>query len=516
MKQNVSNLLLENYDVFIKDHETLFEDAVSTAAVITDDSYFEMYVDKLTDGLEESVVKTIKPMLDRERQMYIEEATSILSSPQAIAYAVASFPMLINIYAEPLLSKVVTVYPYDKPTMSIPRLIWEAKIVDLDGQAQTVDFPTARQMIRPDYKTIDLVTPNSNIFTLLGTTYGMTLNKSDFRLSKRNFRVSNIVATTGGAIPVSIVADARGNFAGTFKIGADIYKLQGQVDFDSGDITWSVATISATIADTFTSIDVNLRVFGNGNGRGVVKSAPKQTIIDIDADVEDSFEVENLEEVIQDWKALYDVNILAELKNHVKDQIKLNRDFEIADLMAANIESAKVFGHYVELNLASFIAADNVRPASVQDVFKNVVPALVALTEKMRRTNNMDVEYIVCGIDVAVVLKSLQEFAIKMEGMSGQTGMTGATGSFAKLEIVSSYAVQEDLIHLVTGASTLGQSSLVEVLYKPLYIITETTNSIRRTFIKSRTWIGVVRPEGIGTIKLSGFSAYLGTYVPAA
>jgi len=85
----------------------------------------------------------------------------------------------------------------------------------------------------------------------------------------------------------------------------------------------------------------------------------------------------------------------------------------------------------------------------------------------------MDVQYLVCGIDVAVVLKSLQEFAVKMDGMTGGTGLSGTTGDFAKLEIVSSYAVEPSLLHFVTGANTLSRSSIVEVMYKPLYIINE-------------------------------------------
>ena len=512
MTQNISNLILENYDIFIKDHSDLFEDSLASASTITDDSYYDMYISKLMEGLDESTVRRIKPLLDREREMYIEEATSILTSPQAIAYAVASFPMLINIYADPMLSKVATVYPYDKPTMTIPRLRWVAKVIDEQGNATEYTFPTATRMVRPQFKQIE-VGQSANLFDT------MQIQRGDFRISKRNFRFYSIHVDDDGSgnaadIVLNAPVDARGNVMYNFKVGNGEYKLQGQVDFETGNITWSVVTITddpnVQIGNT---VVTKFRMFGNGNGRQVVKSFPRQDIIDIDADIEDSFEVENLEEVIQDWKALYDVNILAELKNHVKDQIKLNRDYEIADLLESNIPFAQTIGHYVEVDFSAFeSSAGTVRPTTIKDIFENIVPPLNSLIERMRRQNNMEVQYLVTGIDTAAILKSLQEFSVRFEGLSGVAGTSGTAGAFAKLEIVESYAVENDLIHLITEAPTLGQSSLVMVMYKPLYIITETTNSIRRTFIKSRTWIGVVRPEGLGHIKMSNYQSYFGQY----
>ena len=515
MKQTTSSLILENYDIFVKDHSDLFDDALSASSTITDDSYYEMFVDKLMEGMEESQVRTIKPILDREREMYIEEASSVLTSPQAIAYAVASFPMLINIYADPMLSKVVTVYPYDKPTMTIPRLRWVAKVIDETGATKEYLFPTATEMIRPQFKLID-TNQVDNLFDI------MSIQKGDFRISKRNFRITSLNVDNNGTIEditVNAQTDARGNVMhGGIAIDGGEFKLQAQVDFETGDVTWSIVTIVAPAgAVTFNTAKCKFRMFGNGNGRQVVKSYPRQDIIDIDADIEDSFEVENLEEVIQDWKALYDINILAELKNHVKDQIKLNRDFEIADLLESNITFAETIGQVVTIDMTAFAGGTpggsaGLRPVITQDVFKNIIPPMNALMERMRRQNNMEVQYLVVGIDTAAILKSLQEFAIRFDGMNGQTGMTGSAGAFAKLEIVESYAVRADLIHLVTEAPTLGQSSLVMVMYKPLYIITETTNSIRRTFIKSRTWMGIVRPEGLGTIVLENYDPYFGTF----
>jgi len=515
MAKLIDNLILENYDMFTKDHSNLFEEAKTPAEIIFDDSYFDMYVSSLTKGLEESVVAKILPVLDRERKMFIEESSALLTSPEAIAYAVTTIPMLINIYAEPQLSKIVTTVPTDMPTLSISRIKWVSKVIDEKGGVTEYMFPTATSMIRPDFKQFK-VAQSANLYSELG------IAKGDFRLSKRNFKVVSIdvvvddgTNTTVENVPVTAIAGARGNFTvDSFVVPGvtgGVYKLQGSVDFESGSITSSVITIEPgdkTVTED--TIEIKFRLFGNGNGRGVVKSAPKQEIIDVNADIEDSFEVENIEEVIQDWSAIYKLDIISELKNFVKGQIKLNRDFEIAELLESNIPFAQSIGQYKEVDFSRFGSADGFKPSNIQDIFKNIVPTIMSLVEKMRKTNNMEVQYLACGVDVAVVLKSLQEFAVSMEKMNGNYSVQGGVQSgFNKLEIVESYAIADDLLHLVLTAPATNQSSLVEVLFKPLYIITETTNSIKRTFIKSRTWIGIVRQEGIGTIRIKNYEGFV-------
>lgn len=512
----VSNLLLEHYGDFVETHNDMLMESTSALNVFMDEDYFASYISKLTEGLEESTVRTLMPILNRQRDMYIEEASTILDSPQAIAYAVASFPMLINVYAEPLLSKVVSIFPTDKPTMTIPRLRWVAKVIDHTGAYTEHFFPTATDLIRPNYREDSLGGTSGNIFSILG------ISRGDFRISQRNFRLYAINTTVDGTPTETIInipCDARSNILSqNVAIGDRIFEIHGKADFDSGDVRFSATDITpaaagATSVITFDDAKIKYRIFGNGNGLSVVKSSPRQEIIDVSADIEDSFEVENIEEVIQDWKALYNLDIIAELKSHVKDQIKLNRDFEIADLLESNMPFAATIGQRTDVDLSTFIGTDKLRPATVQDIFKNVIPPILALKERMRRQNNMDVEYLVTGIDTAVILKSLQDWLMKFDGYQGAGGLkaTGA-GDFSKLEIVESVAVRDDLIHLVTGAPTLGKSSLVEVLYKPLYILVSVDNSIRRTFIKSRTWIGIVRPEGLGTVVLNSYDNYFGSY----
>ena len=157
------NLILENFDMFVKDNYELFEEAETSMSVIKDDMYYDSYTSKLMEGIEESDQKLIKNILDRQRAVLLEESSSLMGTPEAVSYAVTSFPMLIDIYSDPLLSKVISVYPSSKPIMSIPRLKWVTKIIDEQGNIEEYEFPTATKLIRPGFKQIDVSTA-ANIF----------------------------------------------------------------------------------------------------------------------------------------------------------------------------------------------------------------------------------------------------------------------------------------------------------------------------------------------------------------
>ena len=544
------NSILENFNTYITENSELFEEPTSAMSIVTDQVTYDSYANKLLEGFEESEARRIKGLFDRQREVLLEESASLLASPDAITYAVTSFPMLVDIYADPLLSKVATVFPSNVPTMTIPRLKWISKVIDHRGQVTELEFPTATSSVRTGHEYINMG-QSGNVFTKLfeGTT---TTNFSQFRLNKRNFKVINVIVNgdwdgngaVDAEVPIIAVADARGNFAaedltvtrsdvvraatnGTKEekeaaVEADIakngpnvaydilFKIQGQINFTSGDATWSPITLGGSVTITAVSVDIKLRIMGVGNGLAVVKARPKQDVLDINCDIEDSFEVENIEEIIQDWKSLYNLDIISQLKGYVKDQIKLNRDFEIADLLESNIPAAKAYGHYREIDLSSIAGATATKPASVQDIFKNIIPVLIALQEKIRKSTRFEIKYIVTGIDSAAVLKSLQSFAVKMGSLEGETGMNGEVGNINKLEVITSFAVGNDLIHLIPKSESLAQSSIVEISHKPLYVITETTDSVKRSFIKSRNWIGIVRNEAIGTIRLKGYKAALG------
>lgn len=474
---------------------------------------------------------TIRDLLGRQRQVILED-TTVMASPEAMSFAVASFPMLIDIYAEPMLSKVVTVYPYDKPILTIPRVKWIAINVDEYGATTEYEYPTATKNLRLNIKTVSLK-PNDNVYSGLqrvAPAGSQLLSASEFRISNRNLRITKIKVSTddgNGNITPSVldtfgIIDAKGNFfLDDVQIGSRTFRIQGSFTVATGRFVWSVtdltpAAVASTLTDSvsFDELEFQFKLFGNGINKAVMRTKPLMSTVEINCDLEESWEISEIEEVLQDWKALWNMDILTLLKDHIKDQMKLNKDAEIADLLYGNIPASKKYGMYREFDLKAFMSGavgSTTRPTNVMDIFKNIYPIFIDLIDQMRKRIKMEPRYIVCGTKAGSVLKSLQQFETSLVGQVGEIGQVKGVPSINKFEIIVSDAVEEDLIYLIVKNEQYNLSTILEVTYKPLYVIIETTNSKRRTFIKSRGWIGIVRNEGIATIKVKNFNDYFGT-----
>ena len=491
----------------------------------------------LTGLLQESDTlenETLKALLQRQRDVILNEATTVMSSPEAMSFAVASFPMLIDIYAEPMLSKIVTVYPYDKPILTIPRIKWIAINVDEYGETTEYEYPTATKNLRLNVKTVTLA-QNDNVFAGLQRAARVSnpnaplLSSSEFRISNRNIRITKLKLKTedasGTVVDSTIdtfgIVDAKGTFfLDDVQVGSRIFRIQGNFVQASGRFTWGVtdltpAAVSATLTDTITfeALEFQFKLFGNGINKAVMRTKPLMSTVEVNCDLEESWEISEIEEILQDWKALWNMDILTLLKDHIKDQMKLNKDAEIADLLFGNIPASKKYGMYREFDLTAFMSGSigsTTRPTNVMDIFKNIYPIFVDLIDQMRKRIKMEPRYIVCGTKAGSVLKSLQQFETSLVGQVGEIGQLKGVPAINKFEIIVSDAVEEDLIYLVVKNEQYALSTILEVTYKPLYVIVETTNSKRRTFIKSRGWIGIVRNEGIATIKVKNFNSYFG------
>ena len=151
------------------------------SAALYDDFTNKLFQDVFESDMSIGEQNVIKNILERQRNSIITDIqeNSLASSTEAMSFAVASFPMLVDLYSDPILSKVVTVYPYDKPLLTIPRIKWIATIIDEKGKSIDYEYPTATKAIRANIKKIK-VTQNDNLFEKL------EVPAEDFRICSFN------------------------------------------------------------------------------------------------------------------------------------------------------------------------------------------------------------------------------------------------------------------------------------------------------------------------------------------
>ncbi len=120
--------------------------------------------------------------------------------------------------------------------------------------------------------------------------------------------------------------------------------------------------------------------------------------------------------------------------------------------------------------------------------------------------------YCVTGLRTASLLRSLQDMMTNIPNLKGELGFSGATAQFMKLKVLESTAIDDNKIYLSTKApnNALEKSSIIDLIFKPLYIVKEITDGNTRNYVRARTMIEVNRTDGMGYIECLNLEKYLG------
>ena len=110
----------------------------------------------------------------------------------------------------------------------------------------------------------------------------------------------------------------------------------------------------------------------------------------------------------------------------------------------------------------------------------------------------------------------MQEFMISMSNQQGSLGWSGESAQFLKLKILESFSLDANgstsKMYLLTKApdNQLEKTIITDLIYQPLYITNEITNSLQKNYVRSRTLIHVCRPDGVACIEVQGTKDILG------
>lgn len=228
------------------------------------------------------------------------------------------------------------------------------------------------------------------------------------------------------------------------------------------------------------------------------------------------FEIDLQMETVQDYRDIYNIDLVRSLSMAIKQQMLLNKDQDLSYYLEANEPKMAEWGNSATVDLANFnVSGGEFTPANVMDVFKGVVPMISTINRNIRKSYRADPQYLVSGLKTASLLESLQDYVTHFPTAShGEAGFASRSGiDFRKQTVLASSSIPEDTIYVIykNPSDDLSRSVILDFVYKPLYIIEEVTDSVKKTFVHSRTAIELVRPEAMGVVKVQNYASYFGT-----
>jgi hypothetical protein len=310
--------LFENYEHFINEHSDDLANPAGALKMITDNGMFRAYMDALTEGLDPKVRGSVLGVANRQREMLLTEAANVPGSTLSFGWTVLSFPILVDIYAEPIVSELCNVYPVSSPVASIPRIKIMAYIRGYSGAVTQVKIPTMTQSVRPGALALTASPATANdLFAIASVAVAPATVSGDlYRINRRYTLITSVTSNehTLGHVDVAnttnvvIKPDNRNQFIGTFTFNdnagvAVVGSLTGHINYDSSIFSFNVIYSggTGTSAFTCTSAVMSMRFMPTNTMNGRIKVKIESEMTDVTIDPNEDFLIELPPEDIQDF-----------------------------------------------------------------------------------------------------------------------------------------------------------------------------------------------------------------------
>lgn len=515
--------IYENYERFLTENDHITTSANEIAKMLSDNSMYEVYIDSLCDGLSESATAVVKAVADRQRTYLLQEAFSNPASAFPFGWTVLSFPILVDIYAEPIISEVCNVFPTDSPVLSVPRVRIKSTTKSYDGTSEVSRIiPTNRELVRADTVNIT-ITPSTtaNVFTTAG------ISANDFKMNRRRFLMTSFDIEDSATTPATnitvdyvIQTDNRNQLNGvtTFQDsgGATVTaRITGHVDFDSGNILTNIELTGGTPSNyTITGINFKCGFTPVNSMNGRTEVTIETEMMDLSIDVIDDFMLNLQQETIQDYKSIFKIDIARSISEAIKRQILLNKEHDLKFELEAVETDIAANGAKAVVDLQKYTrdgGSGDYAPAENVQVLRAVIARISAVMEQIRYNFQMYPSYMLAGRKTAAMLRTIQGFASQLIGARGQFGWNGGIAPFLQMKVLNSQVLPENKIYLSTKApaNALEKSTIVDFIYQPLYIISEITDGNQKNFVRSRTYVKLMRPEGLGIVEVQNLDDFI-------
>jgi hypothetical protein len=240
------------------------------------------------------------------------------------------------IYSDPIISQIATTYPVNKSLITIPKVKVRGTVQNTDGTKTSWVLPRDTYLVRGASLNLSL-TPNisNNLYALASVdAEDANVNKRYFIVTGVNLHVTLGTTDTNIVAPISVRPDARGQLATKFTfIDPNVTlttpggghpsiegSLIGNIDFNSGSVQYSISYTSPA-----TGMPANFNGYTTDSISSTIVFSPRKTDIgrvkvsldiqgwDVNIDVKDDFEVELQTESIDDYKDIYNIDLIRTL-----------------------------------------------------------------------------------------------------------------------------------------------------------------------------------------------------------
>ena len=303
--------IFENFDRFVNENQSEIGSPNGILRMLHDSSAFAGFKDQLTDGYDADVRSVLKSVLDRKRESILE--ANVPASSLVTGWAVQSFPILVDIYAEPILSQLCNIHVSPKPIISIPKMWINARTRSFDGKSTfETTIPTATKHVYPDFMKVSVVPDTiNNIYTLTNLDHvTMKMNKRFTMLTQIN--IVELDAATDAVrsnhmVVVNYRPDARNqinqefNFVDAAKENV-IGHISGNINYDDGIIQLHVNFMKGTSDSKYKcqSADFSLKFMPEETMNGRTEVNIKHEMTDLEIGINNDFIISLTEEEMQD------------------------------------------------------------------------------------------------------------------------------------------------------------------------------------------------------------------------
>ena len=169
------------------------------------------------------------------------------------------------------------------------------------------------------------------------------------------------------------------------------------------------------------------------------------------------------------YKDIYNIDLVRTMSEAIKQQIVLNKDFDMAYFLEAAEPEMASNGTVQTINFSKYMDQQGIlSPRSLIDVMRSIAPRINMVNTVIHRNFRAEPQFLVTGLRTGALLKSLQQmYSSVTNPMEGSLGFSTQAGSVMKQTVLMSPAINDEKIYSIYKAphDNLSRSVLIDFIY---------------------------------------------------